>query len=310
MKKVLLLSLLMSMTGLNLLKAQEVMDLYPGKIPGAKEIPSSYKEIETIQNGKLYGMSKVTHPTIAVYKPEASINTGTAVIICPGGGYSFLAIAHEGAEVAKAFTKMGVTAIVLKYRLPDDTTMLDKSFGPLQDAQQAIYTVRKNASKWGINPNKIGIMGFSAGGHLASSLAVHYMDVKIENKEKITLRPDFAILIYPVISFINSPHQGSADNLIGKNGTKAQKQYFSNEMQVNEHSPIAFLVHANNDDAVPVENSIMYNQAMVKYKVPVETHLYEGGGHGFGLHNPTTQDNWFERLENWMKSKSLLKPSK
>ena len=306
MKKIFLLSILMGITGFNFLKAQQVMDLYPGKIPGAKAIPTAYKEIQSLNNGKVTGLSKVFHPTLAVYQPVKGKSNGTAVIICPGGGYSHLAIGHEGEEVALTFAKIGVTAFVLKYRLPEDSIMEDKSFAPLQDAEQAIYTIRQNAAKWGVDPAKVGIMGFSAGGHLASTLTVHYMDSKIANPEKISLRPDFAVLIYPVISFLSSPHVGSMHNLIGKDGSQAQKEYFSNEMGVNANTPPSFLVHANDDDAVPVENSILFNQALVKNKVPVETHLYQSGGHGFGLHNKTTADEWFARLENWMKSNKLL----
>jgi len=305
MRKFWLLSLGLGMIGMQTVDAQQVIGLYPGAIPGAKAAPASYKEIQTVKEGKVTGLSKVFHPTITLYQPAADKATGTAVIICPGGGYQHLAIGHEGDEVAKRLIEKGVTAIVLKYRLPDDTTMADKSFGPLQDAEQAIYLVRKNAVKWKINPAKVGIMGFSAGGHLASSLAVHYADSKIENKEKLSLRPDFAVLLYPVISFLDSPHLGSVKNLIGANGTQAQKEYFSNDRQVNAQTPITFLVHANNDNAVPVENSILFNQALVKNKVAAEMHLYQAGGHGFGLHNKTTTDDWFERLENWMTANKL-----
>jgi acetyl esterase/lipase len=304
MRKFWLLSLGIGMIGLQTVNAQQVIELYPGAIPGAKAAPASYKEIQTVKDGKLTGLSKVFQPAITLYQPAKA--NGTAVIICPGGGYQHLAIAHEGEEVAKRFVEKGVTAIVLKYRLPDDTTMLDKSFGPLQDAEQAIYMVRKNAVKWKINPAKVGIMGFSAGGHLASSLTVHYKDSKIENKEKLNLRPDFAVLIYPVISFLDSPHLGSVKNLIGAKGTQEQKEYFSNEKHVDAETPVTFLVHANDDNAVPVANSILFNQALVKNKVAAEMHLYQAGGHGFGLHNKTTRDDWFERLENWMTANQLL----
>ncbi|MET1057146.1 MAG: alpha/beta hydrolase [Pedobacter sp.] len=293
------------MIGLQTLKAQQVVELYPGAIPGAKAAPASYKEIQTVKDGKVTGLSKVFHPTITMYEPAAGKGSGTAVIICPGGGYQHLAIGHEGDEVARRFTENGITAFVLKYRLPDDTTMVDKSFGPLQDAEQAIYLLRKNAAKWKIDPAKVGIMGFSAGGHLASSLTVHYRDSKIENKEKISLRPDFAILLYPVISFTAPTHAGSVKSLIGADGTPEQKEYFSNEKHVDAQTPITFLVHANNDNAVPVGNSILFNEALVKNKVAAEMHLYQGGGHGFGLHNKTTSDDWFERLQNWMKANKL-----
>lgn len=307
MKRIWLLSLGISMIGMCTVNAQQVMELYPGKIPGAKAVPVTYRELESVKDGKVTGLSKVSHPTLTLYQPDPAKVNGTAVIICPGGGYSHLATAHEGEEVARKFAENGVTAFVLKYRLPSDSIMVDKSFGPLQDAEQAIYLVRKNAAKWKVDPGKIGIMGFSAGGHLASSLAVHYGDVKIENAEKLSLRPDFAVLIYPVISFLTSPHTGSMNNLIGKNGTEAQKEYFSGERAVNANTPISFLVHANNDGTVPVENSIIFNQALVKNKVPAEMHIYQAGGHGFGLHNKTTADEWFDRLTNWMKANSLLK---
>jgi acetyl esterase/lipase len=305
MKKFWLLSLGIGMMAVTSLKAQEVMVLYPGKIPGAKVPPASYKEIQLTKNGKVTGVNKVFEPTLSLYQPAAGTATGTAVIICPGGGYAHLAVDHEGEEVARKFAAIGVTAFVLKYRLPDDTTMVDKSFGPLQDAEQAIYSVRKNAKQWSIDPAKVGIMGFSAGGHLASSLTVHYGDVKIDNVEKLSLRPDFAILIYPVISFLASPHTGSVKNLIGADGTTAQREYFSNEKHVDAKTPMSFLVHANDDQTVPVENSILFDQALVKNQVPVETHLYQGGGHGFGLHNKTTTDEWFDHLKNWMKANRL-----
>jgi acetyl esterase/lipase len=296
---------IMMITGSSL-QAQEILDLYPGKIPGAKPVPATYKEIDVVKDGKITSGTKVSRPTLTMYQPEASKANGTAVIICPGGGYSHLALGHEGEDVARKFNEYGVTAFVLKYRLPSDSIMTDKSFGPLQDAQQAIYLLRKNAVAWKINPSRIGIMGFSAGGHLASTLTVHYADVKIENKEKLSLRPDFAVLIYPVLSFISSPHTGSVKNLIGANGSDAQKEYFSNERHADANTPITFMVHANDDATVPVENSILFNQALVKNKVPVETHLYQGGGHGFGLNNQTTTDQWFDKLTAWMKANKFL----
>ncbi|MET4138891.1 alpha/beta hydrolase [Pedobacter sp. UYP1] len=287
-------------------QAQEVMKLYSGKIPGAKSAPATYKQKETIIKGKVFGLSKVTDPSLSLYAADPQKANGTAVIICPGGGYAFLATDHEGEEVARRFAALGVTAFVLKYRLPSDTIMVDRSSGPLQDAQQAIYLVRKNAAAWHINPSKIGIMGFSAGGHLAASLAVHYGDLKIKNPGGLSLRPDFAVLIYPVISFTASAHTGSVKNLLGPDATQAQKEYFSNELHVNAQTPITFLVHANDDDTVPVENTILFNQAMVKNKVPVETHLYQTGGHGYGMHNTKTSDDWFLRLQEWMLANQLL----
>jgi len=148
-------------------------------------------------------------------------------------------------------------------------------------------------------------MGFSAGGHLASSFSVHYNDIKIENKD-INLRPDFSILIYPVISLLESTHIGSRNNLLGPTASQEQLEYFSNQRSVNQETPPTFLVHAMDDGAVPVYNSIIYGQALAKYKVPVEMHLYQNGGHGFGLNNKTTEDRWFDRLKNWLTMNDFL----
>lgn len=289
----------------NMAMGQSVVKLYPGTVPGAKATPADYKEV-TVQEDGILKTTKVSEPTLTVFLPAKEKATGAAVIVCPGGGYAMLAIGHEGYDVAKKFNEIGVAAFVLKYRLPSDEIMVDKSVGPLQDAEQAIYLVRRDAAKYGVNPSKIGIMGFSAGGHLASSLTVHYADVKIQNKENLSLRPDFSILIYPVISFLQSPHVGSAQNLLGVNGTQAQKTYYSNEMGVNAQTPPTFLVHANDDDVVPVANSIQFDEALVKNKVPVETHLYQSGGHGFGLNNWSTKDKWFDHLQNWMQANKII----
>jgi acetyl esterase/lipase len=284
--------------------AQQVIPLYNGAIPGAKTAPADYKEETVTGDDGVIRVSKVTDPALIAYLPAKP--NGTAVIICPGGGYSILALDKEGTKVAMKFASIGVTAFVLKYRLPSDLIMEDKSMGPLQDALQAMYLVRKNASVWSVDPSKIGIMGFSAGGHLAASLSGHYNDMKVQNKEQISLRPDFSILMYGVISFGDYTHKGSLNRLLGENPTDAQKRYFSSELQVNAQTPIAFLVHANNDLTVPAKNSILYNEALTKNKVAAELHLYAAGGHGFGLNNKTTPDSWFDRLKNWMISNKLL----
>lgn len=268
-----------------------------------KEIPNSIAGIDEEQSvtDGITRISKVSIPNLIMYTPEAGKANGTAVIICPGGGYGILAIDHEGHDVAKKFNEMGVTAFVLKYRLPSDKIMVDRSIGPLQDAQRAIQMVRSNASKWNINPKKIGIMGFSAGGHLASTAGTHFNHAVIGNPKKTSLRPDFMLLIYPVISFQDSlTHSGSKNNLIGKNADAAKKNWFSNELQVNKKTPPTFLVHAKDDGAVKVENSILFNQALIKNKVPTEIYLYEKGGHGFGLNNKTSEVKWMNLLEKWM----------
>ncbi len=279
---------------------KEIM-LYSGTIPGAIE-DKSYKE-ETVMDGVLK-VSKVSQPSLIPFFPSKP--NGTAVIICPGGGYSILAIDHEGYEVAKKFNEIGVTAFVLKYRLPSAQIMKEPAKGPLQDAQQAIYMLRKNALKYKIDQNKIGIMGFSAGGHLAVSASTQFNDVLIDNKENIGLKPDFTMLIYPVISFKQNQHQGSVNNLLGKNPSEKQLNYFSGEENVSANTPPAFLVHASDDEGVPVANSVQYYEAMLAKKRPVEMHLYQAGGHGFGLNNKTTTDAWFERCVNWLKAGKLI----
>jgi acetyl esterase/lipase len=204
--------------------------------------------------------------------------------------------------VAEEFNKWGITAFVLKYRLPDDTTMVDRSLAPLQDAQQAIRLIRSNADAWGVDRNKIGIMGFSAGGHLAATAATLFtFKADVTNDDTISVRPDFAILVYPVISFDSSiTHKGSKNNLIGVKASTEKTNFYSNELQVSTNTPPVFIVHAGDDMAVPVENSIRFYLACIKNKVPVEMHLYPTGGHGFGLINKTTADNWMERLKNWI----------
>lgn len=288
-------------------KAQEIIPLYTGDIPGAKPTPATYVEkTVTRANGSL-STTKVSFPTITVFEAPKEIANGTAVIICPGGGYGSLAFSHEGLDVARRFNEIGVTAFVLKYRLPSDEIMVDKTYGPLQDAQQAIYLVRMNAKKYGIKKNKIGIMGFSAGGHFASTLVTHYDDLKIDDPEKISLRPDFAALIYPVISFQESVHLGTMNNLLGKTPSDEMKAYFSANTNVNKKTPPIFLVHAKDDKTVPVANSILLNEALKKNKVKTDIYLYEEGGHGFGLKNKTSDVDWFNLLADWMKNNSLIK---
>jgi acetyl esterase/lipase len=252
------------------------------------------------------GVRNVSEPSIAVYLPDSKTTTGTAVIICPGGGYFFENSGPEGINIAQEFAKNGITAFVLKYRLPYDSTMKDKSIGPLQDAQQAIKLVRQRAAEWNIDPNKIGIMGFSAGGHLASTAATHFNKSFIPNAERTSLRPDFAVLIYPVISFTEAlMHKGSRDLLIGTHPSAEQTNYFSNELQVTKETPPTWLTHAGDDVVVPVDNSIQFYQALVKNKVPAEMHLYPKGGHGFVLGQPAGE--WMQPLFLWLKTNGWLK---
>ncbi len=276
--------------------SQETIALYPGVIPNSK--PHSQKETQKFEGIVDTILRLVSQPTLTVF--NANNNAGASVIIVPGGGYHAQLITREGKRVAEQFNERGITAFVLKYRLPNDQTMVDKTIGPLQDLQQAIKIVRENASKWNIDPDKIGVMGFSAGGHLAASGGVHFDDVKIDNPSKTSLRPDFMILINPVISFSdNFGHIGSRNNLLGDKPTSNQIQYFSNELQVNDKTPPAVLIHASDDTVVPVENSLSFYQKLQDHKVKAALHIYAKGEHGL-LHEPSFEE-WFERCIFWMK---------
>ncbi|RYE20108.1 MAG: alpha/beta hydrolase [Sphingobacteriales bacterium] len=281
-------------------KQQSVL-LYPKGVPNSKPAPADY--IEKTENGWI---TKVTVPAITPYLPEKGKANGTAVIVCPGGAYAGLAADHEGEAIAKEFNKIGVTAFVLKYRLPNDGIMIDKTIGPLQDAQRAIQLVRERAAEWGINPAKVGIIGFSAGGHLASTAATHFDKVVIDNKANISLKPDFAVLVYPVISMSPVGHQYSKEMLLGKHPSAEMIDLYSNEKQVTANTPPTFLIHAADDDSVPVQNSTLFYDELIKHKVKAEMHLYQEGGHGFGLNNTKTKDLWFERLKNWMDANKWL----
>jgi len=275
---------------------QQPIPLYPNGVPNSKKAPAAY-----VEKKEGYSVSLVTEPTITPYFPEKDKATGTAIIIFPGGSYINLATGHEGEAIAKEFNKFGLAAFVVKYRLPSDQIMVDKTIGPLQDAERAIQIVRQRASEWGVNPNKVGIIGFSAGGHLASTLDTHFDKVVIDNKDNISLRPDFAMLIYPVISFGPYAHAYSRENLIGKNPSQQLLDLYSNENQVTSNTPPTFLVHAEDDDAVPVQDSLLFYDALVKNKVKAEMHLFQEGGHGFGLINSKNKGRWSEWAENWLK---------
>jgi acetyl esterase/lipase len=284
---------------------QQVIPLYNGDIPDYRQSVDEEKTV--IGSDSVLRIEAVQKPTLTIYLPPKEMANGTAVIICPGGGYHILAFVKEGIEIAKKLNEWGVAAFVLKYRIPDDKWMMQKEFGPLQDAQRALQLVRGNAAEWNIDAGHIGIMGFSAGGHLASTAATHFQKNYIDNPANISLRPDFQVLLYPVISFEDSIcHKGSRENLIGKNPAKGIIKEYSNELQVTSDSPPAFLTLAADDKTVNPLNSLVYYEALLKNKIPAELHVYEKGGHGFGLYNKTTKDEWADRLHNWMQAKGWL----
>jgi acetyl esterase/lipase len=303
LKPLLLMTLLASSVSA---MSQTLIPLYAGKIPNSKNVQD--QEVKNVDQKGQIRYSKVSKPTLQIFLPPAGKANGAAVVIIPGGGYGIVAYTHEGIDIATQFNKMGVAAFVLKYRLPSDATMEDKSIGPLQDAQQAIKTVRDRASEWGVDTSRVGIIGFSAGGHLASTAGTHFNQETISNKEHTNLRPDFMILGYPVISLTDSlMHKGSRDNLLGPSPTAEQVNSFSNELQVSKQTPPTFLLHAGDDKAVKVGNSIRFYEALLRNQVPAEMHIYPKGGHGFGLNNQTTPDRWMERVENWMRSNNWIK---
>ncbi|MBN1781654.1 alpha/beta hydrolase [bacterium] len=283
------------------ISAQNVFRLYPDHIPNSK--PSDVRETGGDKPGGL--IFGVTDPTLEVFLPERELSTGAAVIICPGGAYGVVVYQAEGIKTAREFARNGVAAFVLKYRIPNDEMMPDKKMGPLQDAQQAIMWVRENGFKWGIDTSKVGIMGFSAGGHLASTAATHFERAVIENNRHTNLRPDFQILVYPVISMQDSlTHADSRKNLLGDNPSRDIIDMFSNELQVDENTPPAYITHAGDDKVVDVDNSILYYQALRHHCVPVEMHLYPKGNHGFVLFQPT--EMWMAPLFRWMKSSGWI----
>ena len=308
--RLLILTFLLSTVFSQIALSQEVIKLWPdGAIPNAIASVQITEKAEPGKDG-IMRVSNVSVPTLTAYLPAKDKATGAAVMICPGGGYSILASGHEGEDIAHWFTGMGVTAFVLKYRLPDPAIMTNQQEVPLLDAMQGIRLIRQNAGKYGISPDKIGVMGFSAGGHVASTLSTHYFRGTPGSGGATAAKPNFAILAYPVITFGEKAHGGSRDKLLGKLNTSPEMiAYYSNELQVTNQTPPTFLVHSEDDNAVPVENSINYYLACLKNKVPVEMHLYPTGGHGYGLRTATfgSLNNWPASCKAWLASLGMVK---
>ena len=252
------------------------------------------------------GNEEKDKPTLTVFPPPAGKANGVAVVVCPGGGYGALAVDHEGKQVAEWLNSLGVTAFMLKYRLAPRY----HHPAPLQDAQRAIRTVRARAKEWNIDPKRIGIWGFSAGGHLASTVATHFDNGHPAEDpiEEASCRPDFAILAYPVIT-MEKPytHMGSRQNLLGQNPDPALVENLSNDKQVTSETPPTFLFHTDADSGVLPENSVLFYLALRKAKVPAELHIYEKGPHGVGLApaDPVLS-TWKDRLAAWMRQRNLL----
>ncbi len=280
-RKILIVAALMISTMLSAQKPAEIL-LWPSGAPNTNGLKG---EQEDLEGGRV---ANVVHPSITVYRPTKP--NGIAIIMCPGGGYARLAMNHEGHDMASWMNAMGITYIVLKYRMPNGHDEV-----PLSDAEQAIRLVRQHATEWGINPNRVGIMGASAGGHLAASLATLYSSDET--------RPDFQILFYPVISMVQGiTHAGSRQNLIGNTPTKELEQHYSLERQVTVNTPQAFIMLSSDDSTVPPTNGISYFQALLDKKIHATLHVYPIGGHGWGFKdNFTYKRQWTGELEKWLR---------
>ncbi len=273
----------------NFASSQETIVLWPGGAPGA------------------VGSEDADIPTIEAHLPGERNNTGAAIVVCPGGGYGHLAMDHEGQQVADWLNHRGVAAFILKYRIAPRY----KHPAPIHDAQRAIRTVRSRADEFNINPDKIGVLGFSAGGHLASTALTHFDLGKAGAKDAIdraSCRPDFGVLVYPVVA-LDGPyaHIGSRNNLLGKNPPQKMIDLFSNHKQIKENTPPVFLFHTNNDTGVPPENSVLFYMGLREKSIPAELHIYEPGKHGLGLaqSEPALRD-WPDRCINWLITRGII----
>lgn len=270
-------------------QAQQAVPLWEGNVPGA------------------VAGEAADRPFLTPYLPASGQATGTGVVVFPGGGYGHLAVDHEGRQIAEWLNSRGVAAFVVEYRL--GPTYQHPAM--LQDAQRAIRMVRSRSSDWGVEPDRIGVIGFSAGGHLASTTGTHFEDEVPgvgDAVDNVPARPDFMMLIYPVITMQSAyTHRGSRTNLLGQEPDAAALWSLSNETQVTPSTPPTFLVHTTDDAGVPVENSILFYRALREAGVPVEMHIYETGPHGFGLgtDNPLLS-SWAELAERWMQSHGWL----
>lgn len=281
----------------------EIIPLWNGDIPNSQK--SEDKEV--ILSTDATRISLVQTPTLEVFLPTKKSNTGRAVIICPGGGYHNVVYDWEGTDIAKWFNSKGIAAFVLKYRLPNTKSVKVSYEAPLQDAQRALRIVRSQSEKWQINPNKIGIMGFSAGGHVASTLGTQFNNpnkFKETTIDSIFARPDFMILVYPVVTMkLDYTHKGSRLSLLGEHPSEALINQYSNELQVTQNAPPTFIVHSGDDTAVPVENSLNLYKALKDKGVKTEMHIYPEGGHGYSLAlGKGYLQTWTDRLYAWLQS--------
>ncbi len=280
----------------------QIVPLWQGDPPNYQETG----EVTIWDTSDIVRVRNVQKPDIAVFLPSKKNATGEAVVICPGGGYGILAYDWEGSDIARWLNSQGIAAFVLKYRLPGSKSNIVPFKSPIMDAQRAMRLVRYNAEKWNIDPGKIGVMGFSAGGHLASSVSTHYDKgdpSSTDPVEQVSCRPDFSVLVYPVISFTQDfQHEGSRINLLGEDAEESLVKLFSSELQVTEDTPPAILIHSDDDGGVPVENSIAYYEALRANKISSELHIYPYGGHGYSLAiGQGHLSTWPDRVIEWIR---------
>jgi len=285
------------------LTAQDFVPLWPkGKMPNSRGLIIK----DSVADERVY---QVATPGMYAFFPSKQENKGSAVIICPGGGYQRLAYITGGTQLAKWFNTMGITAFVLIYRLPHSPDLVQREIGPLQDAQRAMRVVRSRATEWGIKPEKIGVMGTSAGGHLAALLSIRDDDVSAvhDQLDTISFAPNYMILISPVISMGKVAHVGSRKNLIGENPSPQLIEKYSLELQVTQKTPPCFLVDAFNDKSVHPSNSQMFYAALLEKNVVTSFHVFPQGGHAIGVgNNPGSTSFWNQLCEAWMREMGFI----
>ncbi|REA61552.1 alpha/beta hydrolase [Dyadobacter luteus] len=289
------------------ISAQEVIPLWPqGKLPNSKGLSQK----DSINNERLF---QVVNPRIHAFFTSVQENKRAAVLIIPGGGYHHLSFNISGFQLAKWFNTLGINAFVLDHRLPLSPDLKEREKAPLQDAQRAMRMIRAHADQWGIDPNKIGVLGTSAGGHLAATLGTFETDFSKNNDshDQFKFRPDFMLLISPVIDLGKYAHKGSRDNLLGPSPSEALVNQYSLHKQVTKNTPPAFLVHAFNDKAVSPQNSMLFYQALLDHQIPSSLHIFNQGGHAIALrNNPGSTNLWTSLCEAWLTEIGIINENK
>lgn len=305
MKKIVLLSLLAGLW--QTVPAQEFIPLWPS---GKKPNWNGKAVTDSLFNERIW---RVGTPGMYAFRVPPAENKGTAVLICPGGGYERLSHVYNGFQFARWFNTKGINAFVLLYRLPHQQDLKNRQTGPLADAQRAVRLLKANAEKWGLSKDKIGVMGISAGGHVASTLGTRLDDVSAisDTLNAASFRPDFMVLLSPVITMGPHAHPGSRKNFLGSDTTNALVQLYSNELQVKPTTPPTFVVHAQNDSTVNVRNSLLFYNALIEKGVQASLHVFPQGGHGIKLvDNPGSTDLWLDLLFRWLNEKGFVAPKK